>query len=431
MKLKNIINKKQNGLSLTVEEINFFVNNSVNNNFSEDEIAKMLKAIFDNGMNEKEIFNLTNAMANSGEVLSLEGIKGTKADKHSTGGVSDSTTLIVAPILASLNFKMAKISGRGLGFTGGTLDKLEALPGFNVNQSPQDFVNIANKAGASIISQSKKIAPADALFYDIRNKTNTVDSIALGASSIMSKKLASNTDVIVLDVKYGNGAFMQTKKRAKEIAEVMVSIGHQAGKKIVALITDMNEPLGCGIGSNLEMIDVIEALKGKEGKLLSLSKEISKQILVLSGKYSENQATKAIDYIVYSGKAFYKFKQIARMHGANINAIDNTKLLTLGKYSADIVSPNEGYVRGFDTATLGQAVKSLGGSRDIDKQVGIKMYKKVNDKVNKKEKIMTLYANDRSLLNEVKEKLEVSFVVTNNKAEERPLIYEVIKPKEK
>lgn len=401
MRIIDIIEKKKRKQQLTADEIQFFIDGMLNGSIADYQVTALLMAICINNMDKYETLALTKSMLNSGKIADLSSIHGITVDKHSTGGVGDSTTLALAPILACCGVYVAKMSGRGLGFSGGTLDKLESIPNLTVNIDENRFINIVNEIGCAVIGQSKNIAPADKKLYALRDVTATVDCIPLIASSIMSKKLASGADTILLDVKYGSGAFMKTIDDATKLSKAMVEIGIGANKKIGALITDMNQPLSMYIGNTLEVIGIIEVLKNKPSRLRNEIIEIGAKLLALSGICDENSGKKRIEEAISSSKALYKFRQMVVAQGGDISYIDNPSKLKLGQ-EIQVRTTQNGYISGFKTDLLGQASVILGGGRayaddDIDASVGIKMNAEIGDYLNKNDVIATIYHNTKGL----------------------------------
>ena len=433
MRMYDIILKKRRGFQLTTEEINFFVNGFNNNEIPDYQVSSLMMAIFFKGMNERETADLTMAMANSGEILDLSAIDGIKVDKHSTGGVGDSVTLVLAPLVASLGIPVAKMSGRGLGHTGGTIDKLETFKGFSVELDNDTFINNVNNIKIAIAGQTKSLAPADKKLYALRDVTATVDNISLIASSIMSKKIASGADAIVLDVKVGDGAFMKNLQDAKALAKEMVTIGEQLGRRTVAIISNMDQPLGFAIGNALEVKEAIDTLKGKGPKdLEELVLEIGSQMVILSKKAkSVEEAKKLLRENLTNGKALNKLKELVEAQGGDSSIIDNEELMPKSKYQLSITSDREGYVSKICSEEVGLLAMELGAGRKtkdsiIDLSVGIVLKKKIGDKVEKGEELATIYCNNEkdgsSVLNKLKDVIVVSDVY-----EEYKLIYEVVK----
>ena len=433
MRMYDIILKKRRGFQLTTEEINFFVNGFNNNEIPDYQVSSLMMAIFFKGMNERETADLTMAMANSGEILDLSAIDGIKVDKHSTGGVGDSVTLVLAPLVASLGIPVAKMSGRGLGHTGGTIDKLETFKGFSVELDNDTFINNVNNIKIAIAGQTKSLAPADKKLYALRDVTATVDNISLIASSIMSKKIASGADAIVLDVKVGDGAFMKNLQDAKALAKEMVTIGEQLGRRTVAIISNMDQPLGFAIGNALEVKEAIDTLKGNGPKdLEELVLEIGSQMVILGKKAkSVEEAKKLLRENLTNGKALNKLKELVEAQGGDSSIIDNEELMPKSKYQLSITSDREGYVSKICSEEVGLLAMELGAGRKtkdsiIDLSVGIVLKKKIGDKVEKGEELATIYCNNEkdgsSVLNKLKDVIVVSDVY-----EQYKLIYEVVK----
>ena len=404
MRIYDIIEKKRDGGELTRDEIAFTVKGVSDGSIPDYQISALLMAIFFRGMSERETLELTLCMANSGETADLSGIKGAVADKHSTGGVGDKTSLIAAPIAAALGVKIAKMSGRGLGHTGGTIDKLESIKGFSTTLSGEEFINQVNRIGIAIIGQSKNLVPADKKLYALRDVTATVESIPLIASSIMSKKLASGAKNIVLDVKTGSGAFMKSLPAAVSLAEEMVKIGKGAGRNVVALITDMDKPLGNCIGNSLEIKEVIEVLKGGGPEdLKEESFAISANMLSLAAGTNPDEATELVKGAVADGSAFNKFKELVAAQGGDTSYIDNPEKFPTAKFTHEIKAREDGYISHMQTEDIGVCASLLGAGRtkaddEIDFSAGIVLSKKTGDFVNKGEIIATLYTNDEKSL---------------------------------
>lgn len=426
MNIVEIIEKKKLNKKLSRDEIDFFVSKSVSGEIADYQISALLMAIRLNGMDEEETFFLTDAMKNSGDQILLEGVHGIKIDKHSTGGVGDSTTFIVAPIVAALDFKVAKISGRGLGFTGGTLDKLESFDSLEVGLSPKRFQEQVNKIGLAVSGQSADICPADKIFYALRDVTSTVDSIPLIASSIMSKKLAVATDILVLDVKVGDGSLLNDYKKTKELAALMVKMGKMAGKKVAAILSSMDEPLDDYIGNSLEIEGALSVLKGEKNNLYTVAKELAVEILMLSEKYDKKQAEKAVEEVISNGTALKKFEDMLKMQGAKNLDVKKAKY-----YAVPVLSKNEGYISKINTRELGLLVMRMGGGRlkkddKIDATVGIKILKRTGDSVRIGEAVLLAYANTKEQLETAKQALNL-FEFSKDKKDKIKLIYETIR----
>ncbi len=399
MRMYDIIKRKRDGAELTNEEINFFVRGYVKDEIPSYQISALLMAIYFKGMTERETLALTLAIRDSGERADMSDIKGIRADKHSTGGVGDKTSLVVAPIVASLGVKVAKMSGRGLGHTGGTIDKLEAISGFKVDPDMRTFKEIVNKVGLAIVGQSDSLAPADKLLYALRDVTATVDSMPLIVSSIMGKKLAADDDVIVLDVKTGDGAFMKTLDDSRKLAQMCVDIGKKAGKKTSALITDMSSPLGYAIGNSLEVIEAIDALKGNgPSDLTELSLALAVEILFLCGMGDREQCKALTENALRSGKALESFAAMVEAQGGDKRQIYDTSLFPRAKYGKSVRAQHDGYITSVNAEDCGMASVLLGAGRSvvgesIDLAAGIVLKAKVGDLVHKGDEIATLYSN--------------------------------------
>ncbi|MBO5713055.1 MAG: thymidine phosphorylase [Clostridia bacterium] len=409
MRIYDIIKKKRDGYELTTEEINFFISGYVSGEITDYQASALLMAIYFKGMTLTETTALTLAVKNSGDTLDFKGVKGIRADKHSTGGVGDKTSLCVMPIVASLGLKVAKMSGRGLGHTGGTVDKLESIPNFKVDLKASDFENIVNEVGVAIIGQTNDIAPADKKLYALRDVTATVDSIPLIASSIMGKKLAVADDVIVLDVKTGSGSFMKSVSESENLAKVMVGIGKNAGKKICALITNMDAPLGNSIGNSLEVIEAVNLLKGSyQSDFYEIVTELATEILTLSGLYSYNQAKSEVKRVIDDGTALNTFKNMVKAQGGDVSVVDDVNNFKKAKYSIEVVSESEGYIYSVDTEKYGLSALTLGAGRNkitdvIDYSAGIILCKKTGNYVHKGDVIATLYTNNKNALKSAKQ----------------------------
>ncbi len=429
MRMYDIIHKKRNNEELTDEEINFMINNYVSGEIPDYQMSAMLMAIYFNGMNDREISTMTNAMAKSGDMVDLSSIEGIKVDKHSTGGVGDKTTLIIAPIVAYYGVKVAKMSGRGLGHTGGTVDKMEAIPGLKTNFTQEEFFNIVNKTGISVIGQSGNLAPADKKLYALRDVTATVESIPLIAASIMSKKLAAGSDCILLDVKTGSGAFMKTLDDSISLAEKMVAIGENCGRKTVALITDMDIPLGNNIGNALEIKEVVDTLKGKGPKdLTEICIKLAGNMLYLANKGTLEQCENMAKEAIQNGYALEKLIEMVEAQGGDIDYIKDTNKFEPAKYSCEIISDNEGFINSMDTEGLGIASTMLGAGRetkedDIDYAAGIILNKKVGDEIKKGDILCTLYTNDKDKFENAKNKVKESIYIDAKTPEKTPLIF--------
>ncbi|MCP9298129.1 pyrimidine-nucleoside phosphorylase [Bacillus halotolerans] len=400
MRMVDIIIKKQNGKELTTEEIQFFVNGYTDGSIPDYQASALAMAIFFQDMSDRERADLTMAMVNSGETIDLSAIKGIKVDKHSTGGVGDTTTLVLAPLVAALDVPVAKMSGRGLGHTGGTIDKLEAIDGFHVELSKEEFIKLVNRDKVAVIGQSGNLTPADKKLYALRDVTGTVNSIPLIASSIMSKKIAAGADAIVLDVKTGAGAFMKTEEDAAELAKAMVRIGNKVGRQTMAVISDMSQPLGFAIGNALEVKEAIDTLKGEGPEdLHELVLTLGSQMVVLAKKAGTlDEARAKLEEVMKNGKALEKFKDFLKNQGGDSSIIDDPSKLPQAAYHIDVPAKEAGVVSEIVADEIGVAAMLLGAGRatkedEIDLAVGIMLRKKVGDKVEKGEPLVTLYAN--------------------------------------
>lgn len=421
MSFVDLILKKRDGHPLTNGEIADFVTAVKEKTVADYQISAMLMAIFFRGMNSEEIATFTREMALSGESLSFPSIKEPIVDKHSSGGVGDKTSLVISPIVAACGLPVAKLSGRGLGFTGGTIDKLESIPGFRTELSSEEFTRFVEKDGIAIMGQSAKIAPVDKILYALRDVTGTVDSIPLIAGSIMSKKLADGSDAIVLDVKYGSGAFMKTTNRAVELAKVMVGIGEDNGKSTLALVTNMDQPLGCAVGNNLEVIEAVEALHGRgpEDFLLEC-RAIASAMLELGGKAaSPEEAGKKVQEVIKSGAAFDKFLAMVENQGGNVEYINNPSHFSQADLILDGQADREGFVASINTEEIGKSSLLLGAGRarlddPIDPAVGIKVFKKIGDEVRKGDLLFTVHANDRMKGEEAVKKAFSAYNISEN-----------------
>lgn len=400
MRMVDLIAKKRDGQSLSKEEIEWIVTGYTNGEIPDYQMSALTMAIFYQDMTDQEITNLTLAMANSGDVVNLENIEGIKVDKHSTGGVGDTTTLVLAPLVASVGVPVAKMSGRGLGYTGGTLDKLEAIPGFQIELSEEKFVELVNESKVAVIGQSGNLAPADKKLYALRDVTATVDSIPLIASSIMSKKIAAGADAIVLDVTTGDGAFMKNIEDAKRLASTMVQIGKLANRQTMAVISDMSQPLGEAIGNSLEVVEAIETLQGKGPKdLEEMCYVLGSQMVVLAKKADTlEQAREMLEEALHSGKAFAKFKEMVANQGGDVSVIDHPEKLLTAKYEIELPAKQSGVITKLVANELGIAAMMLGAGRKtkedtIDFAVGLKLRKKVGEAIQAGESVLTIYAN--------------------------------------
>lgn len=433
MRMYDIIIKKRNGEALSDEEIAYFIKGYTDGTIPDYQASALLMAIYFQGMTEHETAVLTMEMAHSGDMLDLSAIKGMKADKHSTGGVGDKTSLVLTPLAASIGIPVAKMSGRGLGHTGGTIDKLESFPGFTTGISEEQFINNVNTIGIAIAGQTKNMAPADKKLYALRDVTGTVDSIPLIASSIMSKKLAAGADVIVLDVKTGSGAFMKTEEDSIKLAEEMVKIGNNVGRKTLAVISDMDEPLGYAVGNAIEVKEAIDTLNGHgPADLLELCLTIGSLMAIGTGKAgSTEEARRLMIEKLDDGSALKKFAEFVEAQGGDSAPVFNTDLLPQASIVREVTSPVDGYVSHIESDRVGISAMKLGGGREtkeseIDLSVGILINKKVGDSVKKGEKIATLYANDNAKLEAALSELEQSYSYSQTPVERPELIKTII-----
>lgn len=422
MRACDIIAKKRDKGKLTKEEIESFISGFTSNRIPDYHMSALLMAIFLNGMDSEETCNLTSSMMKSGEVLDLSSIPGIKVDKHSTGGVGDKVSLVLAPLVAACGLKVPMISGRRLGHTGGTLDKLESIPGFRTDLNLNEFRKNVSEIGICIMGQTKKIAPADKKMYALRDVTATVDSIPLIVSSILSKKLASGVDAVVFDVKCGNGAFMQTGEKAKKLARALINTGKRMGKKMVALITDMNEPLGQAVGNSLEVVESIEALKGKGPQdLMEVTLALGVEMLILGKRArSRKEAKERLQEAISKGTALKKFEQMIKRQGGNPEVIFNYGLLPKAKYRVEVKSERTGYVHSIQTKQIGLAACQLGAGREkinerIDPAVGFLIKKKKGNYVKKGELMAYVFSNNLAKGKMVAEKMRDCYRISKRK----------------
>ena len=432
MRMYDVIKKKRDGDALSSEEIRAFVEGYSKGDIPDYQAAALCMAIFFRGMSDEETTELTLAVRDSGERLDTSRIKGLRVDKHSTGGVGDKTSLVVAPIVASLGLTVAKMSGRGLGHTGGTIDKLEAIPGFCTGLPVDEFERIVNETGIAIVGQSATLAPADKMLYALRDVTATVDSMPLIASSIMGKKLAADDDCIVLDVKTGSGSFMKDLEDSRTLAKLMVAIGKRAGKRISALITDMDRPLGYAVGNSLEVVEAIEALQGKGPKdLVELSLALASQILFLADKGTLEECRAIAQDAITSGKALDTFAQMVKAQGGDPEYIYHPEKFATAPYSREVKVSESGYIASVDTEKYGLASLLLGAGRntkedEIDLSAGYMIQKKTGDYVNAGDTLAVLYTSNEALLDAAERTLLNATTITAEAPKKRPLIFEVI-----
>ena len=432
MNIIDIISKKRDGQELSEEEINYFITEYTNNRIEDYQAAALIMAIYIKGMNYRETKDLTIAMANSGDILDLSKLGSNVVDKHSTGGVGDKVTLILAPLIASLGIPVAKMSGRGLGFTGGTADKIESIPGYNTEVSEKQFIENVEKIGISLITQTLNLAPADKKIYALRDTIACTESIPLIASSIMSKKIASGANKIVLDVTCGYGAFMKNRKQAEELSKTMIEIGKLAGRETVCIVTDMNEPLGYAIGNNLEVIEAIEFLKGDmPSDLKEVVIELGAYMIKLAGKGDniEENKQKLLENIK-NGKAYDKFIELVKNQGGDISYIEDTEKFEKASIIKEVISNKEGNIQEINAKTIGEISCALGAGRQtktdkIDLSVGIILNKKVGDYVKIGDVIATVYANDQEKADKAEEEILNTYKIGKEK-EDKQTILEII-----
>lgn len=434
MLMTDIIVKKRDGFKLTADEIKFVVDGYTKGEIPDYQMSALLMAILIRGMDREETLELTMAMMHSGETLDLSGIKGVKADKHSTGGVGDKTSLILCPMVAAQGVKIAKMSGRGLGHTGGTIDKLESFPGFNTGISEETFMTNVNDFGIAIAGQTADLDPADKKMYALRDVTGTVPSIPLIVSSIMSKKLAAGADVIVLDVKSGSGSFMKTEDDARELAENLTAVGKMAGKKTVAVITDMDEPLGNAIGNALEVKEAIEVLRGeKKGELLELCLTLGACILTEAGiAENDDEARQMLIHGIEDGSALNKLAQLVEGQGGDKNAVYNTDLLPAAPVRYEAICKETGYVKHISAADVGLVSMHLGGGRvtkesEIDLSVGLILHKKVGDRVEEGESLGTIHATSIEKAEQAAELLRGCYTIITEPVEKPAFIKGIVR----
>ena len=431
MNILDIISKKRDQKELSKEEIEYFIKNYTNGNIADYQAAALVMAIYLNGMTKEETTYLTIAMANSGDVLDLSEL-GIVVDKHSTGGVGDKITLILMPIMAALGVVVAKMSGRGLGFTGGTADKLESIPGYRTNISEEEFRNNVKEIGISLITQTANLAPADKKLYALRDTISCTDSIPLIASSIMSKKIAAGANKVVLDVTCGRGAFMKNKEEAVKLSKVMKQIGELAGKETICIITNMNEPLGNAVGNSLEMIETIKSLKGNMPEdVKEVVLELGSYILKLAGKGEDIEKNKIeIENCVNSGKAYKKFVELIHRQGGDISYCENIEKFEKARYQESITF-EEGYISKIDAEKIGKIACYLGAGRikkedKIDMSAGIIVNKKVGDYTKKEDIVATLYSNSKEKIEEAKETIKQAITITDKQVEKEKMILGII-----
>ena len=430
--ITQIIEKKRDGKTLCFDEIKYFVDGYTSGKIPDYQMSALLMAIYFKGLDATETSDLTRVMAASGEVLDLSRFGALTADKHSTGGVGDKTTLIVAPIVAAAGIKVAKMSGRGLAFTGGTVDKLQSIPGYRITPSNEEFLSIVENTGVSVVGQSADLVPADKKIYGLRDVTGTVDSIPLIASSIMSKKIAAGAKNIVLDVKFGSGAFMKTSKSATELARTMVDIGKKSGRNTAAVISNMDRPLGYCVGNTLEVIEATDLLKGANiPDLHTECTTIAGMMISLSRNIEFKKACRLANDLVLSGAAYNKFKEWISAQGGDISYIENTDKFKKARYSLEIFAENNGYINRMDTEIIGRISSLLGAGRSnlcdgIDYSVGMIIPRKTGDLVKTGDLLCTLFTNDKGVLDKAAVEYMNAVKITSEKPPHFPQILDII-----
>ena len=432
MNFLDIIQKKKENKALSEEEIKFFIENYVKGEIPDYQVSAFLMAVYFNKLNLDETYYLTKAMIDSGDRVDLSEVPGSKVDKHSTGGVGDTVTLVLGPLLASVGLVFAKMSGRGLGHTGGTLDKLESIPGFNINIGGKEFVEILKKSNIAVIGQTENIVPADKLLYALRDATATVDNVSLIASSILSKKIALGNDALVLDVKVGSGAFMKDIPSAVELSELMVNLGKKFGRNTKAIITSMNEPLGDAIGNSLEVIEAINILKGKKsGHLKEIALRIGSKLMIMEGlAKTEDEARKVLEGKISDGSAIEKFKEMVELQGGDPSYIDDTDKFKKSSIIKDITSEETGFVKTIEAIEIGIASRDLGAGRHkkgdvLDLSAGIYLHKKVGDFVEKGEKIATIYTEKKNEVAGAIERIKAAYTFSDKREDYKLIIEEI------
>lgn len=441
MNTVEVITKKRNGIILSDEEIRYMVNGYTDGSIPDYQMAAFLMAVYFQGMNKEETIALTDFMRKSGDIVDLSGIEGIKVDKHSTGGVGDKTTLIVGPLASACGVPVAKMSGRGLGFTGGTVDKLESIPGFHTSMEECDFINQVNQQGIAVIGQTGHIAPADKKIYALRDVTGTVENLSLITSSIMSKKLASGSDAILLDVKCGSGAFMKTEEEAEKLGRLMVEIGNSSGKKTMAIISDMEQPLGNAVGNALEVMEAIDVLKGKGPEdITELSLQLAGMMVYLGGAagtagldMEEGMAKgrEAAAKALASGDALERFKSFVSGQGGNPAIADDYGLLPQAGIAIDVPAQADGYIHGLDAMKIGLASQHTGAGREkkedsVDLSAGIVLRRKCGDEVRRGDILCTLYGNDPEKTERAAGEAAEAFAIDQIRPEPRLLIKKII-----
>lgn len=434
MNIVDLITKKRNGNALTEEEIRYLVMGYTEGDIPDYQMSSFLMAVYFNGMDKEETVALTKIMRDSGDVIDLSGIEGIKVDKHSTGGVGDKTTLIVGPVAAACGVPIAKMSGRGLGFTGGTIDKLEAIPGYKTSLTREEFMNQVNDKGIAVIGQTGRIAPADKKIYALRDVTATVENLSLITSSIMSKKLAAGSDAILLDVKCGSGAFMKTQEDAEELAQLMVEIGKSDGKDTMAVVTDMEQPLGCAIGNTLEVEEAIDVLKNKGPEDITELSVTLAGIMIYMGNKAESveEGMQKARTALEDGSALSSFRDMVSGQGGDPAIIEDHTLMPQSEFCIELTAWENGYIAALDAMKFGLASQHTGAGRerkedDIDLSAGILLLKKRGDAVAEGEVICKLYGNNEEKLKKALEEIRIAIIISNEKPENTKLIKKIIK----
>jgi len=430
-----IILSKRNGKTLEPDEIESFIRGYVSGEIPDYQAAALLMAIYFRGMTDEETANLTMTMVNSGDRVDLSAIEGIKVDKHSTGGVGDTTTLILAPLVAAAGVPLAKMSGRGLGHTGGTLDKLESIPGLRINLTQEEFIRQVKKIGVAVIGQTASLAPADKKLYALRDVTGTIDSIPLIATSIMSKKIAAGSDAILLDVKVGTGAFMKNEEDARKLAKLMVNIGSLVNRKVMAVLTNMNQPLGSHIGNALEVKEAIEILRGEHAgtPLYEVSLTLASYLVFMGEAVtSYEEGRELMEKLLVRGKGKEKLEQLIRAQGGDPRVVDDTSLLPRAQHEIEILSRKVGFVNSFDTHKIGMASLVLGAGRvkksdRIDPAVGMVVKKRIGDEVERGEPLATIYGNDFDKIKTATEMFLEAIEIKDEKPDVPPLIIDTVK----
>jgi pyrimidine-nucleoside phosphorylase len=431
-----LIEKKRDGSPLSRGEISEFINGFTAGDIPEYQMAALAMAIYFQGMTFEEVTALTETMMHSGDVIDTSTIALPKVDKHSTGGIGDKVSLVLAPLVACCDVSVPMISGRGLGITGGTLDKLESIPGYRTDLDTQEFLQMLNTCGCVITGQTASLAPADRKLYALRDVTGTVPSIPLISASIMSKKLAEGTDALVLDVKWGKGAFMKSVDQARELANTMVEIGVRMGRGMTAMITDMNQPLGCSAGNSLEIIETVQTLRGEgPADLLEVTMELAAHMLLLTDRAGDkNEALQTLQKHLDSGAAFDKFKDMVAQQGGNPGSLENLSMLPTASMEVPFPSPQEGYVADVDAEDIGKACLVLGAGRvkvtdHVDPAVGVSKLVKCGERVEKDQALALVHGNDAGRMEEAMQHITRAFDITAEVPNENPLIVETISPR--